>query len=396
MSLPSKRRPRKRNTNVPGAFLGYSLQVTRLVHHLVAAKTGDLVCLEVLGDTAVISADGEIITEESKSRTTGGNPIADRSLDLWKTIRNWVDAVAEGKIDPWHAIFRVYLSRPFGGNIAWKFHNCNTLADAIDAVEQARSELLGGDKQALPSDLAKHVEIVFRTDPTTLAQIIRQFEIDTGSGGSVEDVKTAITEKWISPDTVDDVLRQMVGWVKNRIDSLLEGGRPAIIGADEFVREAVAFARKLDQTLILTSLARHPSDTEKAAHIRSRLYIRQLELIELEDDDKLQAVSDYIMAESDRIAWAERGLIHASSFDEFETDLVSVWRNHRLRSRIRDKDHTDVERGVLVYADCCDHSATLAGVAPPSHFCRGSFHAVADRLTIGWHPDYKSLLKKQV
>jgi hypothetical protein len=82
----------------PGQYLGYSLQVNRLLWHLLEAKPGSAVSLEVLGDVAVRSPSGDLTVEELKSRTTKANPVSDRSVDLWKTIGNWVLAVSSGEI----------------------------------------------------------------------------------------------------------------------------------------------------------------------------------------------------------------------------------------------------------------------------------------------------------
>jgi hypothetical protein len=49
---------KRRSTNVPGQFLGYSLQVTRLTDLLIKAKPGSWGSLEVLDDIALVDAEG--------------------------------------------------------------------------------------------------------------------------------------------------------------------------------------------------------------------------------------------------------------------------------------------------------------------------------------------------
>ena len=62
------------------------------------AAPGDVVCLEVFDDVGVERPDGTKIAEQNKSNLTH-NPLSDRAVDLWKTLRIWVDAVVSGELD---------------------------------------------------------------------------------------------------------------------------------------------------------------------------------------------------------------------------------------------------------------------------------------------------------
>ena len=59
---------------IPEQYLGFSLQVNRLLAHLLRAEAGDSVSLEVLGDVAVVAASESTTVEEVKSRTSKSNP----------------------------------------------------------------------------------------------------------------------------------------------------------------------------------------------------------------------------------------------------------------------------------------------------------------------------------
>src|SRR5271157_5971626 len=109
-----------KSSNVPGTYLGFSLQTTRFLEHMLKAAPGDIVCLEVFEDVGVEKADGSRIAEQNKSNLTH-NPLADRAIDLWKTLRNWVDAVETGDLDPERTAFILYASSPASGVIAQTF-----------------------------------------------------------------------------------------------------------------------------------------------------------------------------------------------------------------------------------------------------------------------------------
>ena len=86
------------NSIAPGQFLGYTLQLPRALYHLLKSGPGDKVSIEVLSDVATSKLNGLVISEEDKSSIVG-NPITNRSIDLWKTFSNWIDAINSGVID---------------------------------------------------------------------------------------------------------------------------------------------------------------------------------------------------------------------------------------------------------------------------------------------------------
>ena len=107
----------RRSSNVPGTYLGFSLQATRFLVRILKAAIGDVVCLEVFDDVGIEQADGTRIAEQNKSNLTH-NPLSDRSVDLWKTFGIWIDACVCGRLDPDKTIFEIYTSNAAGGKIA--------------------------------------------------------------------------------------------------------------------------------------------------------------------------------------------------------------------------------------------------------------------------------------
>lgn len=87
----------RRSTDAPGSYRGFSVQATRCLHYLMAPTPPEFVWLEVFDDVVVDQADGTRVSEQDKSYTSS-NPLSDRAVSLWKTLRNWVDAANSGDI----------------------------------------------------------------------------------------------------------------------------------------------------------------------------------------------------------------------------------------------------------------------------------------------------------
>ena len=387
----------KARATAPGQLLGYGLQYTRLTTMLLGAPEGAVCSIEVLDDVAATFADGHAKVCQSKSSLTD-NPVSDHAVSLWKTISNWVKLVQDEHVDASRTIFELYISRPVDGAIVSSFHTAETLEDAKRAVEQAKEALWGSapnhPKKALIADSLKpHVDSVFSTDESVLLPIIAGFRRHCGTGSPQSDIEAAIRRHPISQNRVPDVANHMCGWVKREVDKLLESGQPAWIARDVFHREYASYVRSVDRELILRSWSGQPSDDQKAERLYD-IFVRQLDLIELEYDEKLEAISDYLRASTDRARWSQTGEVHEQSFTDLDDNLTRVWRNYNRATEVEAAAKPVTQRGRLLHSRCMTHQAKVQGMEPPAHFVPGCFHALADDRTIGWHPAFRNLLRE--
>jgi hypothetical protein len=386
----------KRKTEVPGQALGYALQYTRLTQLLLQAPEGSFCSMEVLDDVAEQHPKKGVRLIQSKSALTA-NPVSDRAKSLWKTLSNWVDASAAWDIDLEKTMFEIYVSRPVGGAIVQSFADANSLEAARAAISQARVELWGEApdfplKSELAEDIAPYVENVLSADCARMAQIIRNFRLTCGSGSPQADVEAIIRSDPVSASKVRDIADHMCGVVKRRVDEQLEAGRPAVIGRDEFAGWYAAFVRKIDRDTVLLSRARMPSE-EEARGLMPKVFVQQLEIIGLSFEDKLEAVSDYLMAAADRTEWAVRGEVDETSFVDLDSVLKRNWKNKRRAGSIQHAGKADDLQGQALYSDCMQLDVPVQAMEPPDHFIPGCLHRLADDMSIGWHPTYEQKLK---
>ena len=176
--------------------------------------------------------------------------------------------------------------------------------------------------------------------------------------------------------------------MKEKTDRLLEENKPAQISVESYRKAMISFVRKHDNRTILCTFAASPAERLIQKDIEARTYVRQLDIIKAEDEQKIEAVTDYLRASIDRTQWSVKGLVFETSFDEFEENLRRAWENHKRKTNIILAKNDDVKKGQYLYSECSLHQARLQGLEVPSHFTPGSFHALADQLTIGWHPNF--------
>lgn len=365
-----------------------------MLAHLLRCHEGQAVSLEVLDDIAV-TGPGSTTAEQTKSGLAH-NPIADRSVDLWKTLFNWVEAIRKGGL-ALDTRFVLYVAQPHEGKLASELHETTDRPSALNLVIRLRQEYWGdpprfAKKSGLPNSLARYVNGVLETSDDVLCRLIVGFVLQKGSGSPGDDIRSSLREKAISGGAVENILTHLLGWVKRTVDGLIEKGRPAVITFGEFHKILVAEAKRFDRSNSLVTSPRTISETEVNYELRNRVYIRQLQIINLEDNELVQAVNDYLQASAARTLWSERADVIEPSFEEFRDELERQWASRRRLAQVEHTGRTDLDIGRVVFSKCMEIRPRLQGMDVPGFFAPGSYHALSDGMKVGWHPRYEAEL----
>jgi hypothetical protein len=381
-------------SNAPGQLLGYSIQFPRALYHLLVSGPGDSVCVEVLGDVATLKSDSEVITEEDKS-SINGNPLTDKSTDLWKTFYNWIKAVNDKELNVGKTKFLLYTNQNGRPAIVHQFSLAQSRQDAQDAVDYAKEQL---------SDIKDNHEIwpyydyVVNRNESLFLEVVERFELQVGKSTGYDEVLLEIRRKIVAESQIEFLAETLSGWLLKSITELIIAKQPAIIRWEEFNQcFIVLFERCRRRELIDFTLQNPPekSSINQALKIRP-CYLKQLESIKTSDDDLIEAVSDYLRAKVNRDKWIECGIIDVAIASDFEAKLIKFWKSQEKRVEITEKELKDYQKGQLIYGECISKSETIRGESPPSSTIAGTYHALADEPTIGWHPNWKNLFLKQM
>lgn len=376
---------------MPDSYRGFSVQATRFLYHLLKAEQNDVVSLEHFEDVGVEKSDGTKLAEQDKSYLSS-NPLADRSVVFWKTLRNWVEAALVGTLPAEKSFFVAYAPNARMRDIVTAFHEANTIEQAKKALGKARDKLEGDEGWDICDAAQKHVDAVFNADVDLVAKILTRFTVDAANEPLESALKLLLYEKLVGEDSFDLVITWAHGWVKRRVDRFVERGQPARILKKEFHEALLNYVRTHDRLNILRSVAGTPANEAVTLELAVRDYVKQLRIIDLDDIDVLEAVNDCLSASIDRTTWSDQGMISEESLNTLERELTTTWRNKRRRTRVGFADKDDRDQGQITYTDCMEHEARIDGLETPRQFIRGSWHALADDLTIGWHPDYRAAL----
>ncbi len=381
------------SSNAPGQLLGYVIQFPRALFHLLSMGQGDCVCIEYLGDVALLLASGNAITEEDKSSIVG-NPLTDRSTDLWKTFSNWIDAIENKNLTIEKTQFVLFTNKKGRQGIIDKFHNAKTDGDVNQAIDDCKAELSDiTDKH----DIWVYYDNVVNKHGNVFAQIIKKFELEIKEDYGYESIKKKIREKHIPESQIEFSLRNISGWLQKVVINKISQKQNAIISWEEFDKEfMVLFDRSRTLELVDFALQNPPNSSDVHKQIKQQpLYLKQLIEIELENEDEIiEAVTDYMRAKVNRGKWIEADIIDETVAQDFETKLTDFWNNKRRELRITNKNLGDAEFGQLLYTQCKMRIEKIRDMDPPAKTISGTYQALADEPLLGWHPKWEQSFKK--
>jgi hypothetical protein len=340
-----------------------------------------------------LKSDGKLLTEEDKSSIVG-NPLTDRSTDLWKTFFNWIEALHSGVIDIERTKFVLYSNKSGRPGIVDMFSSAQNQSDAQSVLKYTK-EVLGDIKPE--HEIWSYYDFVVNKNEALLVKIVQRFELQIGNGAGYDDVRIEIQKKHVPEGQIEFIMDNLNGWIQKIFVENIADRKSAIISWEEFDRQfKVLFDRSRCRELIDFTMhySKEHDNVQKQVNIRP-LYLKQLEAIELTEEEVLEAVSDYLRADVNLEKWIEDAIIDEEIASDFEIRLTKFWENQRKRIKITQKKLEETEQGQLLLAECNSRMETIRDMTPPPSTIPGTYHALANQLILGWHPDWENLFSKK-
>ena len=126
------------NTHVPDKLEGYMLQVRHALFELIPLEDR-IVSVEAFDDVAV-ETDNTVIAEQTKSVLSNNNPVANRAVAFWKTLKNWCEYLKKDELPNKTIVLRYVIVASHAmniGSIPKSFDAAKTKIDADMALNAA-------------------------------------------------------------------------------------------------------------------------------------------------------------------------------------------------------------------------------------------------------------------
>lgn len=380
----------KSKAAAPGTYLGFAIQPVRQCHHLLLSAGKTKVSMEYVDDIAIHRPDGTLVLEQCKSALKS-NPLADSSVELWKTFTTWVKLCSECGVDPDTTTFRLYVctsNEP--GALAIELHEAKSDQQAADVLDKISRRVTPKNAQTASSE--KITELT-SCDGALIRQIICNFELMVRTD-PLDGIRNTLRAT-IPDDHVDHFAQAALGMVSDQVAALIRSGEAPIIDSDSFIQSFQAYARKYNWIGVLPPSIEAPSVEIADSIVRAApRFVQQLKAIEVGHEALLRAAADFMQSEADRTHWAAEGVIVEESINELDDNLERSYSLHRSEIADTQSHLSEAARGRTLYNRCSRVPGVLEGRQVPTYFVPGSFNILANELRVGWHPTFESMFEE--
>jgi hypothetical protein len=375
---------------------------------LLALRRNDpevVVSIESLDDIAFAKNDASgllspIDVRQLKHHLSRHGGLGNRSADIWKTLRVWADAITSKRLDPLRTLLFLVTT-----STATKSHAISTLSPKakVRDTEQARSELESSGAASTDKTIQVAFQEYLKLSDKRRKQMFAAIHLLDGSS-DVGQLRTDIeTEVRLVTDPqhrtfFTDALEGW--WFRLVIEHLMTTSHCGIrIGQVEMqVRE---LSEQFRRGNLPDELANAIVPNAEKQDGDNRMFVQQLRLIGLTDRRIGTAQEDHYRAYEQRSRWLRKDLLGMNEIPQLEARLSDEWKRRfdiMLEGISSDQDEPVLQRS----GQALFHWVELDAPQNPTLFVRpefrspymtrGSFHMLADKKRVGWHPEFDSRL----
>lgn len=351
------------------------------------------ISIEALDDVAFDRNGSAIELLQTKYHGALGN-LTDRSADIWKTIRVWVDALQKGDVILGRTSLTLVTTQSIPENTIAYYLSPVTGRDTVKALalmtEICLEENIANSKgysafqslsDAQKNSLVNDIYVVGRSDDLMLLRSkIR------GYG------RQYVSSKWVDAfvDRIEGI------WFQWCVEKLGETPSGVINLGD--IQD---FADKIRPEYTENNLPAEFTDAlPDVLEIdqSERKYVQQLRLFNAPIKMMEQAVLYYFRAFEQRNKWASDGLLEPGELGHYDRRLHEQWVENQSFLELEGDIESEQDirkRSAELYRSCLQNSVVpIRKNFLEAYVAKGSYHLLADQLNIGWHPDYLELLRE--
>ena len=351
------------------------------------------ISIETLDDVVFESAGQPSAILQTKHHQAHAASLSDASPDLWKTLRIWSGLVTDVGVPGDATLFLVTTS------IAAEGHAASYLRAAQRDAKKALERLRAAAQTSTNKDNVAAYSAFKALSERRQELLIKAITVIDGAPDIAKAHDDLARElRFSAPsDHVGSFLERLEGWWFGRTVRALRDAASRPILAQE-VDDTISLLREQFKTDNLPIDDNIRAAVIDPAAYADHVFVKQLNLFEASGKRIFIAMREYFRAFEQRSRWMREDLLLVGELDRYEQRLVEEWEIHftSVRDELGDKA-TEVEMrkaASSLYAWVETQAAFPIRAACTEPFVtRGSYHILADRRHVGWHPEFKERLR---
>lgn len=406
-------KPGKLLHSAKGSAYGYLYQIIRALYWLSLSPEDSIVAIETDDDVVIQLNNGntlDTIFEQDKASTRKKYPFSDKNKNLWKTLTNWLELIQKETIEVKTSRFLLVTNiSSKSSSIMKSLKDNNDRSDSFFEEIYSKLKVIADNENSKKntSQEDKGESQSFRTfahkflkyDKLVVISLLKRIELCDSNLSGDHLKKSIISQLRLNLEGLpsNELYYSLYGWLVDTCCELWMSGQNAVLGEKDLWKRRDFWVKQFDikpfieKASHLIPITKEEQDSERNSH-----YIKQLNLIQLEDEEKINAILDFLRAKKERSNYAIKGNVTSEHFKAYEGSLIDNWQHHFNTNRRLNKSLPQEDVGYKIYMESTLFKGKLAGVEPIySYLSKGTYHKLAGLLIIGWHPMWQEYLKEK-
>jgi hypothetical protein len=318
--------------------------------------------------------------------------LTDASPDLWKTLRVWMEGRTYGTIPEDGQLFLITTSAVGNGSAA------SMLLNEDRDVDEAVKRLSNTVTTSTNETNAPAYELFRKLSEDERTRLLKAVVI-MPKAPSIDETGAALRQEArlaVRREHLESFLSRLEGWWFGRaLRQMIVAETPPIFSNElESELDDLREQFKLDALPVDQDVLDAEVDAEA---YESAVFVHQAKLTGVSNRRVLAAIRDYYRAFEQRSRWMREDLLLVGELDRFERQLREEWELEfdRIADDLGDTAAEDAKRKAaqVVYAWVEKSCFPIREKVQHPSMSRGSLHILADRMQVGWHPEFMDRLK---
>lgn len=380
-------------------MIGYLYQVRYALALLLKNDNSDFqISLEKFDDVA-FSKDGvpkQLIQLKHHVKQQGS--LTDRSTDLWRTLKVWIDAISESPDILSETEFLIITTAIAPDGTAASYLKKDKNRNVESAYETLRDTCLNSKSK----DHKKYYEAFLKTDETTLKSLMRQICVIDGANDITDvekDIRKEIRYSCIHKYETQ-IFERLEGWWYQKAIEALCSDNPIFITQSQVRSFIVSVSQEYAEDNLPIDIFDIGNLQENNFSENERVFYEQLKLICLSSRRMQIALRDYYRAFKQRANWVRNDLLYIDELDKYERRLIDEWEHafaameDNLTRYSNVTEEEKIKEGRKLFSDIEEKDIRIRSKCQEAFVMRGSYHMLSNQLKVGWHIDFNDRLKK--
>ena len=371
-------------------MLGYLYQVRFALYMLL--KNDNLeaqISIEKFDDVSFETSGTPYELIQLKHHTNKVGSLSNKSVDLWRTLKVWIDMINSDKTLLETTYFVIITTAQVNeGTAAFKI-NKNEYSEAYSILEETA-------KNSTNQENKSFYQSFLSMDEKEIKNLLSHIRIISSAPDIVdvlEDIKKIL--KYSCPfEYLDTVTERVEGWWFKEVIKALKSDDAVIMSQRQLQFKVREISQQYDEDNLPIDFGELDPIDEKDLDSKDRLFLEQLRLIKTSSATLSIALSDYYRASMQRSSWIRQGLLYADELESYERRLKDSW--ERAFAIMQDNlqeygNATDSEKekeGRKLYSHVSNSDIRIRDKCYESYVMHGTYHIMANSLTVGWHIDF--------